>query len=201
MPFLSRQARTLLAISFLTTFAEAMLVPIYSAFTEKVGGSILDAGIAFAVFSMSTGVVVGLIGTRHWFEARLGRFLLLGFCLSAACDFSYMLVQDKWQLFAVQLVAGLATGFIEPAWDALFTEGMVESPAKHWSIWAGGVHVVTGAAALVGGLIVSYHSFNALFVAMGLLDGLAIYVTWAGDVLPRTNAPSDREGSTLPLEP
>jgi hypothetical protein len=43
---LSRPGRLLLRISFLTTLSEAMLVPMYAAFTERVGGSILDAGIA-----------------------------------------------------------------------------------------------------------------------------------------------------------
>ena len=68
---LSARARLLLKISFMVTFAEAMLVPIYAAFAEKVGGSILDAGIAFAVFSMATGGAVALIGTRSWFQHHI----------------------------------------------------------------------------------------------------------------------------------
>src|SRR5450432_4838399 len=116
----SREARLLLKISFLTTFAESMLVPMYTAFTEKVGGSILDAGIAFAVFSIATGIVITLIGTRPWFQLHIRKCLVLGFLASAACDVSYIFVQNKWQLFMVQVLAGLATGFIEPAWDSLF---------------------------------------------------------------------------------
>src|SRR5882672_4624325 len=107
---LSKQARLLLKISFLTTFAESMLVPIYAAFTEKVGGSILDAGIAFAVFSIATGIVVALIGTRPWFQAHIRSCLVVGFFVSAACDISYVFVQNRWQLFVAQTLAGLATG-------------------------------------------------------------------------------------------
>src|SRR4029079_12726789 len=118
---LSARARLLLKISFMVTFAEAMLVPMYAAFTEKVGGSILDAGIAFAVFSMATGAVIALLGTRSWFQRHISTCLILGFLASATCDVSYILVQNRWQLFGVQIVAGLATGLIEPAWDALFT--------------------------------------------------------------------------------
>ena len=51
---------------YLTAFAEAMLVPMYAAFTEKIGGSILDAGIAFAVFSMATGGAVALHAKRGY---------------------------------------------------------------------------------------------------------------------------------------
>jgi MFS family permease len=177
---LTAQARLLLGISFLTTFAESMLVPMYAAFTEKVGGSILDAGIAFAVFSIATGTVVTLIGTRPWFQAHTRSCLVLGFLVSAGCDISYVFVQNRWQLFVAQVVAGLSTGLIEPAWDALFTDDIEHSSAKHWSIWAGGTHLVGGAAALIGGLIVSYFSFTALFVGMACIDTLAMYVAWRG---------------------
>jgi MFS family permease len=180
----SREARLLLKISFLTTFAESMLVPMYSAFTEKVGGSILDAGIAFAVFSIATGVAITLVGTRPWFQHHVRQCLMLGFLVSASCDFSYVFVQNKWELFAVQVVAGLATGLIEPAWDSLFTDDIEHSSAKHWSIWAGGSHLVAGTAALIGGLVVAYFSFTALFIAMCAFDSSAFVVAWRGRLSP-----------------
>jgi MFS family permease len=173
---LSRQARLLLKISFLATFAESMLIPMYAAFTEKVGGSILDAGIAFAAFSMATGLVVILVGTHPWFQHHIKAFLILGFLGSAACDISYIFVQNRWQLFAAQVIAGFATGLIEPAWDALFTEDIEHSSAKHWSIWAGGTHLVAGPASIVGGVLVAYSSFPVLFITMGLIDVAAALV-------------------------
>jgi MFS family permease len=175
---LSARARLLLKISFLVTFAEAMLVPIYAAFTEQIGGSILDAGIAFAVFSMATGGVVILIGTRSWFQHHIKTFLMLGFVMSAGCDISYIFVSNRWQLFGAQMVAGFATGLIEPTWDALFTDDIEHSSAKHWSIWAGGTHLVTGAAALLGGAIVARYSFRTLFVTMAAIDALALVIAW-----------------------
>jgi MFS family permease len=181
---LSPRARLLLKISFLVTFAEAMLVPMYAAFAEKIGGSILDAGIAFAVFSMATGGAVALLGTRSWFQHHIRGFLMLGFVTSAACDISYIFVSNKWELFGAQVIAGLATGLIEPTWDALFTDDIEHSSAKHWSIWAGGSHLVAGTAALVGGLVVAYFSFEALFISMFLFDATAFVVSWRGRHAP-----------------
>ncbi len=172
---LSPQAKVLLKVSFLATFAESMLVPVYAAFTEEVGGSVLDAGIAFAVFSIATGLVIALVGTRPIFQTHVRRFLMAGFFLSAAADIGYMFVSSRWELFAVQLVVGLGTGFVEPAWDSLFTDDIDHASAKHWSIWAGGTHLATGAAALLGGLVVSYFSFKTLFACMSLVDLLALY--------------------------
>jgi MFS family permease len=176
--YLSRRCRLLVIISLLTTFAESMLVPMYAAFTESVGGSILDAGIAFSVFSMATGLFISLIGTRPCFQRHVKSFLILGFLVSACCDISYTFVQNRWQLFAAQVVAGLATGLIEPAWDSLFTDDMEESSAKHWSIWAGGTHLAAGVAALLGGVIVAYFSFKTLFVSMALIDVVATFLAW-----------------------
>jgi MFS family permease len=201
LKFLSRRRRLLVSISFLTTFAESMLVPMYAAFTENVGGSILDAGIAFATFSMATGVFISLVGTRPYFQQHVKSFLVLGFLVSACCDVSYVFVQNRWQLFAAQVVAGLATGLIEPAWDALFTDDIEESSAKHWSIWAGGTHLVAGAAALVGGVVVAYFSFKTLFLTMGLIDMTATVLAWRSD-LPKDApavAPQLLETSPKPL--
>jgi MFS family permease len=183
---LSPQSRLLLRLSFLTTFAESMLVPIYAAFTEKVGGSILDAGIAFATFSMATGLMVAFIGTRPRFQNHMKSFLVLGFTVSATCDISYIFVQNRWQLFAAQIIAGAATGLIEPAWDSLFTDDIEHSSAKHWSIWAGGTHLCAGLAALIGGIIVAYASFTSLFLTMALIDVLATLLAIQGNLQHRT---------------
>jgi len=203
LKLLSRRRRLLLSISFLTTFAESMLVPMYAAFTERVGGSILDAGIAFATFSMATGVFIILVGTRSYFQQHVKAFLILGFLGSACCDISYIFVQNRWQLFAVQVVAGLATGLIEPSWDSLFTDDIEDSSAKHWSVWAGGTHLIAGAAALLGGVVVAYFSFKTLFLTMGLIDVIATVLAWRGD-LPKdaptpAPAPSLLETSPKPL--
>jgi len=191
---LSARARLLLRISFMVTFAEAMLVPIYAAFAEKVGGSILDAGIAFAVFSMATGGAVALIGTRSWFQHHIRTFLMLGFVISSACDISYIFVANKWQLFGAQVVAGFATGLIEPTWDSLFTDDIEHSSAKHWSIWAGGTHLTTGVAALLGGVVVAYGSFTILFATMAGIDALALLVAWKG---LRGGEPSGASSATI----
>lgn len=190
MIVLSKQARILLKISFLTTFAESMLVPIYAAFTDKVGGSILDAGIAYAVFSMATGIVISAVGTRAFFQTHVKRFLILGFVLSAVCDLGYVFVQNKWQLFAAQLALGLGTGLIEPAWDSLFTDDIEHSSLGHWSVWAGGSHFVSGLAAVAGGLVVAFSSFTALFILMALVDGVAIYITWTAFESPAARTDS-----------
>jgi predicted MFS family arabinose efflux permease len=54
---------------------------------------------------------------------------------------------------------------------------------------------VTGAAALIGGLIVAYWSFTVLFLVMAAIDLVAGVVTWTGRLQsgpPAGAAPVDR---------
>jgi MFS family permease len=176
MAHFSSAGQLLLRVSFLATFAENMLVPVYSAFTESVGGSVLDVGIAFAIFSIATGIVITVVGTRLGDARSVKKALVVGFLLSGLGSFFYLGVQTRMQLFGVQLLAGLAAGLIEPTWDALFTDALERPTIRHWSIWAGGVHFSVGLAALLGGVVVQYGSFAALFIAMGCLDILGAAV-------------------------
>jgi MFS family permease len=139
--------------------------------------------------------VVIAIGTRPIFESHTRQFLMAGFLLSAICDVLYTTVHTRWQLFAIQVVLGLGTGLIEPAWDALFTEDAENSTARHWSLWAGGTHLATGAAAIIGGLMVSYWSFKVLFLTMAAVDLVALYVTWHGMVKDQPAASQPRTGA------
>ncbi|MEK7212081.1 MAG: hypothetical protein AAB686_00190, partial [Patescibacteria group bacterium] len=50
--------------------------------------------------------------------------------------------------------------------------------STHWALWAGGQNIVTGIAAAVGGLIVAYYSFTALFVIMAVFNLLAVIAVW-----------------------
>ena len=44
-------------------------------------------------------------------------------------------------------------------------------------------------AALLGGVIVAYFSFKALFVTMGLADTLATFLAWRGNLPKGTRNP------------
>ena len=50
--------------------------------------------------------------------------------------------------------------------------------------------MVAGVAALIGGVMVSYFSFTALFLAMGAIDSLAIIVAWRGNL--QSDVPSEQ---------
>ena len=187
----SPQAKMLIKASFIGAFAEAMFVPVYAIFTDRIGGSILDAGVGFAIFSIATGIFVLSVGSTAWFHRHVRAMVFWGFVISALGDFGYILVRNTYQLFAVQVVVGAALGMLNPAWDSLYsTDGRKDDAATRWSLWTGGVALLTGVAALAGGLIVARLGFTTLFTLMAVLDLVAASCAaqvWFG----RTEARSD----------
>jgi MFS family permease len=173
----SKLSKYLLLASFVGSFSEQMLIPYWSTFVDKVGGSLMDAGIGFAIFQIVTGIVVATLGQTKWFTNNVRLFLLWGFIISGIGEFSYLFVQNKWMLFTVQCIVGVSVGILNPSWDALYSDPD-EDAGKKWSFWSGGVSFVVGLASLASAAIVYFLSFQVLFITMGLVDLVAIYYAW-----------------------
>jgi hypothetical protein len=173
---MNKLAKWLLYASFLGTFAEGMLSPIYAVFTEKIGGSMVDAGMGYAVFSIATGIAVMLIGKTDFFDRHSKWFLFWGFLCAGLCDLLYIGVSNKWEFFAVQVILGVSLGIANPAWDALYCDDEEDgkSSAGKWSFWTGGISFVCGLSALFGSLLVKYFGFNTMFVLMFLFDLISV---------------------------
>ena len=176
---LNPMSKNLLKASFVGTFAETMLLPVWAVLTDKVGGSVLDAGIGYAIFCILTGIVVILVGRAAWYEKHIKCMVFWGFVITGLAELSYLAVSNKYELFLVQSVVGISVGILNPAWDTLYTASIGdEDNGKRWSFWNGGVSFVTGVAAIVGGLIVIYCGWYWLFIGMAAFDLWAIYYAY-----------------------
>lgn len=171
---ISNKTRLLLAASFLGTAAESMLVPIYAPLAHRAGGSIIDAGIGLAFFSITTGAFVTTVGMTQWFRDNIRKLLVIGFLLAGIADLGYIFVETRLELFIVQTIVGLSLGILNPAWDSIYSV-TPEDPTRKWAIWTGGVNLITGLAALVGTYVISHYSFNVVFIFMFVLDLVAVY--------------------------
>lgn len=176
---MSQLSRHLLKASFIGTFAETMLLPIWATLTQRVGGSVLDAGIGYAIFSIATGIIVLLVGQTEWFAARTRHMVFWGFLLAGIGDMLYLVVRTPHQLFAVQAFVGISVGLMNPAWDALYSDDDDQSTtAGRWSFWTGGSSFVVGTSALAGAAIVTYLGFTWLFPLMAATDAIAVFYAY-----------------------
>ncbi len=155
-------------------FGEGMLGPLFAVFAQKIGGNILDIVWAWATYLIVTGVfyiIVGKIVDGHHSKTKV---MIAGYALNTIFTFGYLLVRTPASLMLVQVGLGFAAALATPTWNALYTHYEDKNhDGYEWGLAGGTARIVTGLATLVGGLIVTTFSFNALFILMGCIQAIA----------------------------
>lgn len=175
----SRPIRVLLVGSALMQIGVAFFAPIYAIFVKQIGGSLLDASLASGLFSLAAGLVT-LFSARIIDKSKNGKLIIaLGYGIMGLGYFLYIFVNSVTSLFLVQILIGLASAFYTPAYDLIFTKHMADTKiGKIWGSWDAMSRFSIGAGAILGGIIVSVFSFNAMFIFTALLcfmGGFYIY--------------------------
>lgn len=170
---MSQKERILLWGSNLWMFGNGLLGPLFAVFTESIGGHVFDITTAWAIYMIVTGVLTTFVG--RWADT-IGseKLLIAGYALNTLFTFAYLSVDSSAELFMVQAGLGVALAFSNPTWAALYDrhsgEGM---DGAIWGAAYGQANIAAGLAALCGGLIITYYSFNALFIIMGTIQAIA----------------------------
>ncbi|MBM3281961.1 MAG: MFS transporter [Candidatus Diapherotrites archaeon] len=167
------RARILLVSSNLWYLAEGLFGPLLAVFAGQVGGNILDISFAWAIFLIVSGlanVFIGRLSDKHSRE----KILVLGYALNTLVLFGYIFVSNPMQLFIAEAFMGLAAAMASPTWYSLFSQYETKkSSGREWGLVTGQAKIATAAAMIVGGYIVTYLSFTALFVLMGSIQLVA----------------------------
>jgi sugar phosphate permease len=175
---MTRLSKTLLTASFLGLFPAGLLLPIYALYVAGIGGDMLDAGIAYGLFALCSGVFILLVSSTRFFRNNLRLMVVIGFVLVAIGQAGYFFIATPLHLFIAQIIIGIAEGILDPAWDSLFSTDKSQSEATHlWSRWSAGRHIVTGLGAIAGAMIVTAYSFTLLFSIMLVCNLLAVFVS------------------------
>lgn len=173
---LSNKTKILLYGSNLWYFGEGMLGPLFAVFAQRVGGNILDLTSAWATYLVVTGVlniIIGKLSDRHIAKEKL---MVVGYALNAFFTFSYLFVSSPAGLFFTQAGLGVAAALAVPTWLALYDKHSGRTAREDGFIWgmaSGQGQIITGIAIVIGGVIVNYGSFSALFITMGTIQIIA----------------------------
>lgn len=154
----------------LVLLAGAMLGPIYAIFVEEVGGDILTAATAWAIFSIVAGMVVFILSKLEEKIKEQELMMVWGYGLMALAYLGYLLVDVPWKLFVVQVIIGLGQAIYIPAFDGVYTKHLKRKKSvSQWGAWEATDYITAGVGAIIGGLIANYFGFSALFILMFLL--------------------------------
>ncbi len=163
--------------SIIANFAAGLFNPLYAIFVERIGGDILSASGAYAVFAVSTGILIMILGRLEDHRFKKEKMVFLGYFTLALGNLSYYFVYNPSQLFFTQALIGIGIAFIEPAWDAIYSKSIDRGKeSSEWSLWAGGINIMLGLGAVAGGIFVSFFGFRLLFAGMFLLDTISAFI-------------------------
>ncbi|MBI2102931.1 MFS transporter [Candidatus Woesearchaeota archaeon] len=173
---MNKNIRILLYGANLWYFGAGMLGPLFAIFTERIGGDILDVAWAWATYLFITGILYIVIGKMTDDRDNKEKIMVLGYFLNAFFTFGYLFVSSPWHLFVVQAGLGVAEALATPTWNALYAKhGNKRQEGLQWGLAGGQGQIITGIALVIGGLLVNYFSFTALFLTMGILLTLAAF--------------------------
>lgn len=161
-----KAVKILIGASIFFNFSAGLLGPIYAIFVERIGGDILTASSAWAIYSITIGVLMLIFGKL---EDKLNkrRMVVLGYSLNTIGTAGYLFIQQPVHLFIVQAILGIGTAINNPAWDAIFSTSVDKRKESfEWACWEGSIRIVAGVAAFVGGTVVVIFGFRTLFVLM-----------------------------------
>lgn len=172
--FFNKAIRILLFTNGLVLVAGAMLGPIYALYVEKVGGDLLDASYAFAVFALVAGITT-LVSGKYSDQLKENELIVAaGYVIMGVGFLGYMFVNSVFSLLVVQAFIGLGEAIYVPAFDAIYTKHIDgHKSGRSWGSWEAINYFTTAIGAVAGGFLVTSFGFESIFIMMGLLCFMA----------------------------
>jgi hypothetical protein len=168
--------RMLLITDSFFILSGGLLGPIYALYVEKIGGDLLDASSAFAVFMITAAIVIFLLAFWEDKSKHKKKFVIAGYGIGALGYAGYLLVNSSLSLFVVQVILGLSIALKDPAYDALFSD-CKKHLAMAWGAWEALDYLMLGVGAFVGGFIAQEIGFTALLWCMFVLSLISFFAS------------------------
>ncbi|MBI4993896.1 MFS transporter [Candidatus Wolfebacteria bacterium] len=151
----------------LSTFSEGILLPIYAIFVQKVGGDILDAASAVAVYFFIQGGTEIWLHKQNWSYKYRMHLMTGGWLVWLLGIGTYFIIESINTLLLAQILTGLGNAIANPAFDAEFAEKTDKNISEYeYSVFEGLQDISQGIAAVLGGIIATTYGFKTLIFLM-----------------------------------
>lgn len=172
-----KQLKLFLVADSFYVLAMGMLGPIYAVFVQRIGGDILEAGTAWALFTISSGIGVFLMGR---FQDKIKKnmiFLRVGYLMRSLGFLGYYFVSNIIQMFLLQVFLGFAGIITMPAAYSFYAKHVEKNNlASQWSAWQGIWDTGQGIAALIGSFLAALYGFKILFLVMFFVSLISFFI-------------------------
>jgi DHA1 family quinolone resistance protein-like MFS transporter len=172
---MNRVLKFLMISDILVLTGFGLIDPILAIFFKEnlVGGSILAAGIAGAIFLFVKSIV------QLPFSRRVDKFtnknrlkwLIVGSLIISLVPFIYLFVTHVYFLFLIQAIYGLGSGLAYPTWLGLWTTHLDKKKESfEWSLYSTITNLGVALTAGIGAVISEFIGFHFTFVFVGIIS-------------------------------
>ncbi|MGY4884056.1 MAG: MFS transporter [Nanobdellota archaeon] len=152
--------------------------PILAIFIKDnlVGGTIMAAGIASAIFMITHSILQILFAYKFNPKDRIW-MLWLGTALIVLVPLGYIFSTQVYHLYIVQFIYGVGAAFAYPSWSSLFTSNLEKGKRGfQYSIYSSSVAMVTAITAGAGAFIAEKIGFEWVFGITGLFALIGFFI-------------------------
>ena len=168
---LNASLKILVITNSIFVFIAGLFVPFYAVFVQGIGGNIAFAGFSWAIFSIVAGVLIFLFSKWELKVKEQELLIALGYILRGFVFLSYAFMSGVTQLIVTQVLWGVAMAIGVPAFDSIYAgHTSKENSIIEWGAWEGIAAIVTGLAALIGGVIIQFLGFQFVFLIMAVIS-------------------------------
>ena len=158
--------------------AAGMFYPIYAIYVQRIGGDLLDAGTAWSIFMIISGVGILFMGKIQDKLKHDKSVMILGYLTMSLAFLGYYFVSNVNQLFLVQVILGISTVIVTPAHDSFYTKYLEKGKfASQWAAWEATWFIVTGIAAVTGAFLAKMFDFKILFLVMFFTSLVGLFLS------------------------
>jgi len=162
-----------------------LISPIFAIFIVNniAGGNAFVVGMAAGIHLVVRSIVRLLAGV--YVDKNKGlkddySCLVWGLFVASLVPIGYIFAKTPMHIYVLQIILGMALAISTAGWTGIFSKNMdTGKESTEWGIDAAAVGLGPGIAAALGGIAVTYFSFNLVFIAVtivGIIGALLLLV-------------------------
>jgi len=192
---INRVVKSLILSDVVLLFGWGLIGPIFAVFilTNIKGGSALVAGVSAGIYWLLKSIIQ--IPVAKFLDKTNGEkddffALFFGILAASLVPLGYLFIKQPWHLYLLQSFYALCMAFVVPSWSGIFTRHAEKGrEAFCWSLESSGLGIGTGAAGILGGILVKAIGFNLLFFFVFALTFISAFLLlFARNHLTKTKA-------------
>lgn len=166
-----------------------LISPIFAIFILQsiAGGNAFVVGMAAAVHLVTRSLLRVPFGMQaDKSQKKAYWYMFWGLLIASFVPVGYIFSTNQWHIYILQSVLGISLAMSTAGWTGVFTKHIDSGKeSTEWGIDAVAVGIGPGIAGALGGVAVTYFSFNLVFIAVGFIGiiGTLLLLTVRKDVL------------------